>query len=63
MDGEGQCDHGRVRNLCKECGSSAICEHGSVQNQFECEGVKRRKLGTGPATAELATAVIVRGLV
>ena len=23
-----RCEHGRVRNTCKECGGSSVCEHG-----------------------------------
>jgi hypothetical protein len=33
------CEHGRVRNQCKECGGSQICEHGRERSKCkECGG-------------------------
>ena len=36
---EKKCEHGRQRNICKECGGSGICVHGRVRHDCkECGG-------------------------
>ena len=35
----GKCEHGRVRNRCKECGGAGVCEHGRERRKCkECGG-------------------------
>ena len=37
---QAQCEHGRQRSQCKECGGSSICQHGRQRSQcIDCKGV------------------------
>jgi hypothetical protein len=45
-----QCEHGRQRSRCKECGGAGLCEHGRVRSECKecggasvCEHGKRRR--------------------